>query len=432
MSERSERTEGTGSTTAWSALGGNPLRFLTSSWPWRSLTYLVSTVFIGLLSLFALLIVVGVGTITIPIVIGLFILGSMPTLGAWIAIVERRRLALMPDGSPRSLVVAAESAGKPWWKPPRDAASWRALGYAVLLAVILWLVDAVVVVVVVTTVVVSLLSPLLAHYDTVGMLWWQLDSAREAVPFAIIATPVGFVLGSYILTALAAAQSSLARILLSPREEELEAHVSELRRSRLQLVDAFETERQRIERDLHDGVQQRMVALTMLLGRAELDVPEGEGLELVRRAHSEAESALADLREVVRGVHPRVLTDLGLAAAIREVADRMSIPVHVTVDLPERPHQQLETAAYFVVSEALANVAKHADAHSASISAWRHRDALVLTVTDDGRGGAVVGEGTGLSGLVTRLDALGGTLTVLSPAGGPTQLRMESPWHVER
>ncbi len=153
---------------------------------------------------------------------------------------------------------------------------------------------------------------------------------------------------------------------------------------------------------------------------------------LVRQAHSEAEAALADLREVVRGVHPRVLTDLGLAAAIREVADRMPIPVRVDVFLDERPPAQVEAAAYFVVSEGLANVAKHARARSAAIHARRSGDSLVLVVTDDGQGGARLGEGSGLSGLVTRLDALGGTLSVTSPDGGPTELRMESPWRVDR
>lgn len=403
-----------------------------SSWAWRSLAYLVSTVFVGLFALVAFLIVIGVGVLTIPIVIGLFLLGGLPTLGAWIAVVERRRLLLLPEESAHApAVVDMQAAERAWWKPPRDQASWRSLGYAVLLALGLWLVDAVAVAVVVTTIVVSLFSPLLAHYDTVDMLGWRLDSTREALPFAVIATPISFVLGAYVLTVLAAAQSSLARILLSPREQELEEHVSELRRSRLLLVDAFETERKRIERDLHDGVQQRMVALTMLLGRAEMDVPEGEGLVLVRRAHSEAEAALADLREVVRGVHPRVLTDLGLSAAIREVADRMSIPVSVNMALDGRPPAHVEAAAYFVVSEGLANIAKHAEAGSARVTGWRHDDRLVLVIADDGRGGAAVGEGTGLSGLVTRLDALGGRLDVTSPVDGPTELRMECPWQVE-
>jgi signal transduction histidine kinase len=420
-------TSATRTSSAWSAIGGNPLRLVISPWPWRSLLYLLTGAVVGLVSFIGFFVTIGVGVLTAPVIIGLFILGGVPRLGAMIAGLERRRLPLMLGED-----VATDPSDTPWWRPPREAASWRALGYAVFFALILWAVDLFAVMLVVTFVVVSLISPLLAQHDTVGMMWWELDSTREAVPFAIIATPVGIIVGAYALTVLAAAQSSLARILLSPREEELEARVTELRRSRIELVDAFETERKRIERDLHDGVQQRMVALTMLLGRAELDVPEGEGLALVRQAHSEAEAALADLREVVRGVHPRVLTDLGLAAAIREVADRMPIPVRVDVFLDERPPPQVEAAAYFVVSEGLANVAKHSRARSAAIHARRSGDSLVLVVTDDGQGGAGLGEGTGLSGLVTRLDALGGTLSVSSPDGGPTELRMESPWHVDR
>jgi signal transduction histidine kinase len=392
------------------------------------LAYLFASVFVGFVAFVAFVIMIAVGVVTIPLIIGLFILGSAPALGGWIAVVERRRLRLMAEDVAE---LPPNTEPKAWWKPPSDVGSWRSLGYAVLLALVLWLIDGVVVMVAVSAVVVSAISPILAHYDTVGMLWWQLHTVREALPFAIIATPIMFVAACYLLTALAAGQSSLARILLSPREEELEARVNALRQSRLQLVDAFETERKRIERDLHDGVQQRMVALTMLLGRAELEVPDGAGLALVRQAHGEAEAALADLREVVRGVHPRVLTDLGLSAAIREVADRMPLPVRVDINLDDRPPAQVEAAAYFVASEGLANVAKHADATSASIKGWRHDDSLVLVVSDDGSGGAIVGRGSGLSGLLTRLDALGGTLVVTSPVGGPTELRMECPWAVE-
>ncbi len=401
--------------SVWSALGGNPFRFITSAWPWRSLAYLLTTALVGVASLIAILVILGVGVVTLVIVVGFFILGFVRRFAGWVAKRERARLGIMQlDG--------AEAVP--------GSASWRALGYVVLLTLALWLVDLIVVAMVFTSFVVSLFSPLIANVDTVDMFGWTFDTAGEALPFALIATPISFVLGCYILTALAAGQSSLAQILLSPREEELEAHVSELRQSRLQLVDAFETERKRIERDLHDGVQQRMVALTMLLGRAELDVADGPGLELVRQAHSEAEAALADLREVVRGVHPRVLTDLGLAAATSEVADRMPIPVRVDIAIPERPAPQIEAAAYFVVSEALANVAKHAHAVSASVQAWRNDDTLVVVVTDDGQGGAASGTGSGLSGLVTRLDALGGTLNVSSPTGGPTLVRMECPWQI--
>jgi len=147
----------------------------------------------------------------------------------------------------------------------------------------------------------------------------------------------------------------------------------------------------------------------------------------VVKAHSEAEAALADLREAVRGIHPRVLVDLGLEAAIREVADRSPMPVEVSMLLDSRLPPPIEAAAYFVVSEALSNAAKHAQATRCEVVGRRDGDLLVITVTDNGIGGATVGAGSGLTGLVTRLDALGGTLVVDSPPGGPTRLRMECP-----
>ena len=193
---------------------------------------------------------------------------------------------------------------------------------------------------------------------------------------------------AYAVTALAAGQAGLARLLLDPREAELAAAVADLRRSRVELVDAFETERRRIERDLHDGVQQRLVALTMTLGRAELDVAEGPGLDLVREAHEQAEAALEDLRGTVRGIHPRVLVDHGLAAAVHEVADRCSVPVTVDITLTGRLPAPIEAAAYFVASEALTNVERHARAGRAEVHAWLRDDSLVLSVVDDGVGGA--------------------------------------------
>jgi signal transduction histidine kinase len=207
--------------------------------------------------------------------------------------------------------------------------------------------------------------------------------------------------------------------------------VADLRRSRLDLVDAFETERARIERHLHDGVQQRLVGLTMTLGLAELDLPEGDGRRLVVKAHGEAEAALADLREAVRGIHPRVLVDHGLEAAVREVADRSPLPVSVRMALSRRLPAPIEAAAYFVVSEALGNVAKHARATRCEVDGWIIDERLVVTITDDGIGGADPTGGTGLTGLVTRLDALGGTLDLTSPPSGPTRLRMESPCRLD-
>jgi signal transduction histidine kinase len=418
--------------TAWSALAGNPFRFLISAWPWRSLAYLLSGALVGFVTLVALLVTVGIGVATIPLIIGLFILGGLPMLGYVVGTVERRRLRIITgDIEIRSARPEVEGLRARLKQARREPASMRELGYAVLLGIVLWLMDIVVAGQAIILTGTTLLTPLLAHFDTVSVFHWHFTSPTEALPFAIVATPVMFVISAYVVTALAAAQGALAKMLLSPREEELERRVAELRRSRLNLVDAFETERQRIERDLHDGVQQRLVGLTMLLGRAELDVPEGEGLDLVRRAHRETEAALADLREAVRGIHPRVLIDHGLAAAVREVADRMPIPVAVDITLASRLPAHVEAAAYFVVSEGLTNVAKHAQARSAAIRAWVHEDRLELTVSDDGIGGAAIGSGSGLSGLVTRLDALGGTLAVTSPEGGPTQIRMECPCAIE-
>lgn len=398
-----------------SVLTGHPLRFLTSAWPWRSLAYLTSAVVLGVLAMVALFAVLFAGVLTAPLVVGVYILANLPTLGGWLGTLERRRLAMM----------GRSAAPAP--------AHWRGLGYAALLGFVLWVADLIVIVLTVGQTVTLALSPVLARYTGRVDVWgWHATTWTGALPMALIGTPVAAVVSAYVLTAVASGQAALAQAMLNPRTRELEARVAELRRSRLSLVDAFETERQRIERDLHDGVQSRLVALTMVLGQAEIEVSGGDGAGLVRQAHREAEAALADLREAVRGIHPRVLTDLGLAAAVHEIADRMPIPVLVDITLDGRPGAQVEAAAYFVTSEGLANVVKHAGARSATVRAWRHDDTLVLHVGDDGAGGARVDAGTGLSGLMTRLDALGGALTVTSPDGGPTQVRMECPWNVDR
>jgi len=275
--------------------------------------------------------------------------------------------------------------------------------------------------------VVMLLAPVLAETDEMSVLGWHVDAGGEAWLAALVGLAL-CVVAAYGVTLAAAAQAALARQLLDPREAELAATVADLRRSRVDLVDAFETERRRIERDLHDGVQQRLVALTMTLGRAELDVPEGAGLAAVQHAHRQAEEALAELRSTIRGIHPRVLVDHGLAAAVHELADRSAVPVTVDIRLDERLPAPVEQAAYFVVSEALTNVARHARARRAGVHAWVRDTTFVLTVEDDGAGGASAGgTGTGLAGLAVRLDALGGTLRVTSPPGGPTEVRMECP-----
>jgi signal transduction histidine kinase len=407
---------------AWTAVRGSPLGFLGSAWPWRSLAYLLTSIPLGVATFLVLGLGLVVGVATLVVVVGAVVLAGLPVIAAAIGVVERRRLGLVRQRAPSDLGFAERlRAGR------RLPVSWPETGYAVLLATILWWVDFVVVLFAVTTPVVLLISPLL--YDAAGpveLLGWRIDTQGESVLGVAVGVPV-LAAAAYLVTLVASAQAGLARMLLDPREEQLAEAVADLRRSRVELVDAFETERRRIERDLHDGVQQRLVALTMTLGRAELDVPEGAGLELVRQAHEQAEAALDDLRGTVRGIHPRVLADHGLAAAVHEIADRAPVPVSVDIRLEERPPAPVEAAAYFVASEALTNVARHAGARHAQVHAWRRNGSLVLTVVDDGVGGADAGDGTGLAGLLLRLEALGGTLVVTSPAGGPTEVRMEVP-----
>jgi signal transduction histidine kinase len=414
--------------TPWAALALP--RYLVSSWPWRSYAYLFTSVPVGVLTIGVLIGAAAAGAVLSPILIGILLLTAFPLLGVVIGRIERWRAGLvLIDGisSPHASLPATLSVREKLKFRRREQASLRALGYGFVLGVFVWPLSALIAGISATTLGITLAAPVIANSDQLGMGPWTLDTAREGLIFLVAFGPPFFVVSSYLVGVVAGAEASLAKAMLGPRQEELQRNVAELRRSRLDLVDAFETERVRIERHLHDGVQQRLVGLTMTLGLAELDLPEGEGRRLVVRAHSEAEAALADLREAVRGIHPRVLVDHGLEAAVREVADRSPLPVTVQLSLPSRLPSPIEAAAYFVVSEALANVAKHAQASSCGVTGRVERDQLIVTVTDDGIGGAKVGAGTGLTGLVTRLDALGGTLVVDSPPVGPTRLRMECP-----
>lgn len=408
---------------AWAAVRGRPWLFLASWWPWRSLAYLVTAVPLGLVTCLVLLFMLFVGVATTVFVVGLFVLAGIPTVAAAVAALERVRLRLVlprdGDAVPSLRDRLRAGRGLP--------VAWSEIGYAALLGALLWLVDAIVLVFAVTVPGVLLLAPWIVTYDVIGIFGWQIDSPGEAWFAALGPGVVAAVAAAYLVTALASGQAALTRLLLDPPEARLVEAVADLRRSRVDLVDAFETERRRIERDLHDGVQQRLVALTMTLGRAELEVPDGPGLELMQEARRQAEGALEDLRFTVRGIHPRVLTDHGLAAAVHDIADRSPVPVDADIALDDRLPAAVEAAAYFVVSEALTNVVRHSRARSAQVRGWLEPGRLVLTVTDDGVGGADVTRGSGLVGLALRLEALDGELDVHSPPGGPTEVRMACP-----
>jgi signal transduction histidine kinase len=222
-----------------------------------------------------------------------------------------------------------------------------------------------------------------------------------------------------------------ARALLGPsRAEELALRVESLARSRAEIVAATDAERRRIERDLHDGAQQRLVSLAMRLGMARATLTEADepARQAIAEAHDEAVQALAELREFVRGLHPAVLNDRGLDAALSGIVARAPLPVRLRVDVTPRCSPSIEAIAYFVVSETLTNVARHAAASRAEVTVERRGERLRIVVTDDGRGGASAsGEGSGLRGLAQRAAAVDGTLTIDSPSGGPTAITVELP-----
>jgi signal transduction histidine kinase len=212
------------------------------------------------------------------------------------------------------------------------------------------------------------------------------------------------------------------------RKGELEERIDVLETTRAGAVDQQEDELRRIERDLHDGAQARLVALGMSLGMAEqkLQADPEAARTLLADAQRDAREALQELRDLARGIHPPVLTDRGLEAAVATLADHNPLDIDVKVDLDERPPPAVETAAYFVVAEALANATKHSGASHVSVAIHAENGAVVVDVLDDGEGGADV-SGSGLRGLARRVRALDGTLEVSSPAGGPTKLTAELP-----
>ena len=233
----------------------------------------------------------------------------------------------------------------------------------------------------------------------------------------------------WVTGAVHSADVPLSRAMLGPsRADELAYRVEQLTETRAGVVDAADAERRRLERDLHDGTQQRLVSLAMNLGMARAQAGTAEEARLaIATAHEEAKAALAELRDLIRGLHPAVLEDRGLDAALSGVAARMPVPVRLTVDLPRRPAPVIEAVAYFVVSEGLANVAKHAAASEVTVFVQRAADRLHVIITDDGVGGADPARGTGLAGLARRAASVDGTFEIDSPPGGPTLLTVDLP-----
>lgn len=251
------------------------------------------------------------------------------------------------------------------------------------------------------------------------------SSWPELLTYLLLGAVLVFITVQGLLGA-AALDRKLAYRMLGPSEtEQLRRRVSELTVSRAEVIEAVNDERRRIERALHDGVQQRLVGLGMVLGRARRASDVTRASHLLRQAHEEAQETLHDLREVTWRVYPVALDD-GLHAALEALAERCGLPVALRYELTERPSKALETAAYFVVSEALTNAVKHANATQVGIDVLRDDSMITVRISDNGTGGATTSR-PGLSGLRRRITAEDGELTVESPAGGPTTITATLP-----
>ena len=411
------------------------LRDLVSPRTWLAMISHLAGLFLGI----AIMVVVVTGlslgfSLLVLALTGLPILGLTLRAATWCAAAERARLSLMLGVQIPAWPVEAR-AGYRWgivprWRMLTERATWGELGYGLMRLPV----SAIAVTLSVAAWAAGLVALTLPLYNSL------LPSGGAKVgDFVLGGTPrmtASAVIGLLVLLAapqltrgLAGADAALSRRLLGPRRD-LAARVTELEISRERVVDAAETERRRIERDLHDGAQQRLVALAMELGRAKAkfaDDPDAARI-LVDQAHAQAKEALTELRNLVRGVHPPVLTERGLDAALSGLAALCPIPVDVHVDVPVRPKSAVEAVAYFMVAEALTNVAKHSRARHAKVvvEGNGYPGMLTVMVSDDGIGGADV-HGPGLSGLADRASGVDGRLSVESPSGGPTIIAAELP-----
>ena len=378
-------------------------------------------------------------SLVLLLLVGVPLLALTLALARMLGAAERARYAAVLGE--RLAAPALPPAAGAWALLRRELASgvsWRAVAWCLLLPV-LGAVELVVVVVLWSAALAGLTLPVWRGAAPAD--GWVRSLGAAGAALGVLAGLLLLVLALVVARALAQADTALARQLLgASRSAALTQRVEVLTRTRADAADAADAERRRIERDLHDGAQQRLVALAVDLGMAsaKMDEDPAAARELVTRAHGEAKQALAELRDLARGIHPAVLTDRGLDAALSALAARSPVPVAVDVEPAvevERCSPTVEATAYFVVAEALTNVAKHARASRATVTVRREvrREApagavrLLVAVFDDGRGGADLRTGTGLAGLERRVAAADGVLTLSSPAGGPTLLTVEIP-----
>lgn len=408
----------------------NPLRLLVSSEPWRALLFSILSFVLGVFWFVLLVVLIATGSGTVITLIGLPILAL--TMLLWIkgARLERARVRAL-------LGVEIQDPYRPlpargWWARMKvrlvDRHVWLDLLYLLLLLPI-GVAEFAIAVFAVGFPLQLLSTPswFWASNPVIGP--WEISALFEAVSVAVIGLPL-LLAAPYVLVGLGRGHAWFAQQLLgTDREAELSARVDQLTDSRSRALDSAVSDLRRIERDLHDGAQQRLVKLSMDLGMARAKMesdPEGAA-KLISEAHDESKLAMREIRDLARGIHPAVLTDRGLDAAVSALAGRSTVPVTVDVELHRRLPDAVESTAYFIVAEALTNIARHSGATEASIRIRQDDELLHLEIADNGAGGADPDRGTGLAGMRDRVAGLDGTLTVESPTGGPTTIRVELP-----
>lgn len=408
-----------------------PIELLTSGRPWRQVWFLLLNVLLGVLW-FLIVPFVLAGFVSTIALAGFPILALLMTIWTRGARRHRRRIE---ESSGRRISEPYRPPAEGFfvrrlWARAHDPAVWRDLLYLVTLLPIGAIEFGLVLFV----------AGLAIQYATMPLLyWWWSDGVQvgpdwtiDTFPEAVVVSLIGAVLvwcWPLLVAGVTRMQIAFAQTLLGPSTADLVERVDVLTKTRSGVMEAMLLERRRIERDLHDGAQQRLVALAIDLGMAKEKMrtdPEA-AQHLVETSHEEAKRVLSELRDLVRGIYPAVLTDRGLDAAISSVAGRSPVMVTVDVELAGRPPEAVEATAYFVVVEALTNVAKHSGATEAKVWVRRLKDRLAIEVSDNGSGGADARSGSGLGGLAERIAALDGQMTIDSPPGGPTRVRAEIP-----
>jgi signal transduction histidine kinase len=359
---------------------------------WRQVAFELLNLPLGIAGFVCATVLLTLGSGLAVTVIGLPVLASgLLVCRAWGRVDRARARALLDLDIPTPSKVPVHDAGVfgSLWARIADPVSWRSALYLVI------------------------------------RLPWGITSFTVTLVLLFVGWPVL----PYVMHGFAAVDRAMISALLSPSTA-MEERVRKLEAGRETMVDAAAADRRRIERDLHDGAQARLVALAMDLGMAkeQMDTNPAAAARMVEQAHGEVKVALEELRNLARGIHPAILTERGLGAALANISGRCTVPVTVHVDLPVRPSAAVEGLLYFTTAELLTNISKHSAARAAIVTVTRHDRTIELTVQDDGRGGATAGSGTGITGLAERVRAMDGTFTLTSPHGGPTIAQVRLPW----